>query len=148
MKSGKVTLIQKCSGEQVYVQSATMNIKEIIRVLLKGVPVSDHIVSVNKKRKGPVTAASVSLSVEGLHYSYSFNRDGEAVVIEGFSALSGLGRRGGDDVVTVNGVEMPGGDIIISHRIVTGGLAILIIFEYDEGDEKVVVRFDALKRWI
>ena len=74
--------------------------------------------------------------------------DNSTVQVHGESPMQNRGRPGGNDTIKINGQEVQGDDIVISSRIVTGGLAILIIFKFITDDGHRRIRIDALKRWI
>lgn len=126
----------------------SMSPMDLLRILFSGIPASDHIVSVNDVRKGPVTSANARLDGGIAKFDYQFQMDGSQVTVQGESPLHVVGRPGGPDRIVVNGREVEGDDIVIGYRIVTSGLAIVITFKFMTEDGPRKIRIDAKKRWL
>jgi len=124
-----------------------MNPITLLKILFKGIPANDHIVSVNDVRKGPVTLADAKLVGSNIELHYEFTVDGKNVVVKGQMPLENAGKKGGDDVITVDGKDVEHDDIIVSSRFVLSGPVVVIEFHFtDANNQPQKIRFDAKKK--
>lgn len=64
-----------------------MNPTTLLKLLFSGIPASDHIVSIDGVRKGPVTEAVARLEGPVIALRYAFQADGRPMVVSGAGAF-------------------------------------------------------------
>lgn len=124
-----------------------MNPTTLLKLLFSGIPASDHIVSIDGVRKGPVTEAVARLEGPVIALRYAFQADGRQVVVAARVPLGSPGTPGGADEIEIDGQAVEGDDVVMSGTVTWNGPVVKIEFKWTEQGRFRRIRVDARAKW-